>query len=130
MGLQDWRERRGRVVALASASMVVSAVVAGVGAAGAAQSATVYVAETGGPCFTTTANNAACAPGERANVTIETGDTVTWDFTNGAPGAAHNAAAANDVPADPAWKEYMGPFFTPSTSRRFTQPGVYEFKCS
>jgi hypothetical protein len=45
--------RRGLLAA--TATLAVAAVIAGVSVAGAAQDATVYIAETGGPCFTTVA---------------------------------------------------------------------------
>src|SRR4051794_3711061 len=96
--------RRGLLAG--AATLAVGGVIVGVGVAGAAQDTTIYIAEAGGPCFTTTQGNPACTPGETVSVTIQTGDTVNWDFTGTAEGSLHNAKAANDVAGDPTWKNY------------------------
>jgi plastocyanin len=113
------------------AAVVTVLAAAGVGVAGAKQvaaaDATVYGKDDGGPCFSTTAPPSACTTDETAEVSINTGEKVTWSFTGN---VTHNAAAANDVPADPTWKDYSGDFVTTgSYSRTFTQPGDYEFLC-
>lgn len=118
--------RQGGVIAAIAAA----AVTAAVGAAGASSGAadtTIYASETNGNCFTTSPAKPDCAT-TSGDVSIETGDTVTWDFAGS--GANHNAASANDVPADPAWKDYATPFSNSDAySREFTQPGVYEYVC-
>lgn len=118
--------RRGLPAALAT--LAVGAVVAGVSVAGAAQDATVYISE-GGPCFTTVANKATCDANERADVEIQTGESVTWDFAGTANGNLHNADATNDVPADPSWKNYTSSPYNANASRTFNSPGVYTFVC-
>jgi plastocyanin len=110
------------------AAVVVVAGAAGVGVAGADQlaDAQVYGKDPNGPCFS---NSAAtdCVTGETAEVSINTGESVTWNFNGNVP---HNAAAANDVPADPTWKDFSGEFVTAgSYSRTFNQPGDYQFLC-
>jgi plastocyanin len=120
---------RRRGLLAAGATLAVGAVVAGVSVAGAAQDVTVYIAEANGPCFTTVAAKGTCATGERADVTIQTGESVTWDFAGTSEGNLHNAKATNDVPADPNWKTYASPYFTPKVSRTFNSPGVYTFVC-
>ena len=127
---ESTKTRGRRALAPALTILITAAVVAGAGVAGASQSATVYVSEgAGGACyaFTHTAGTA-CAAGVRGDVTIEAGDTVTWDFAGST--AIHNAASTNAVAADPAWEPYAGAFQTSgSYSRQFMEPGVYEFVC-
>jgi plastocyanin len=119
--------RRGLIAA--TSALFVAAGIAVASVAGAAQDVTVYTAESGGPCFTTTANKPACDAGEKPTVTIQTGEKVTWDFTYAPPGQFHNAAATNDVPGDPAWKTYAGAY-NGTYSRSFNAPGTFAFKCS
>jgi plastocyanin len=110
------------------AAVVAIAAAGGVGVAAAHQlaDAQVYGKDAGGPCFSTTAGTD-CTTGETAEVSINTGEKVTWNFDGN---VNHNAAAANDVPADPTWKDYSGDFVTTgSYSRTFTQPGDYQFLC-
>jgi plastocyanin len=120
--------RRGLLAG--AAALAVGGVIVGVSVAGAAQDATFFIAETGGPCFTATPNKPACDAGEKPSVTIQTGDSVTWDFTGTASGSLHNAMATNDVAGDPEWKKYSSPYSPAKPSRTFNAPGVYEFKCS
>ena len=53
-----FRKRRRGILAVTS-TLVVAAGIAAVSVAGAAQDVTVYSAESGGPCFTTTQNKPA-----------------------------------------------------------------------
>ena len=87
-----FRKRRRGILAVTS-TLVVAAGIAAVSVAGAAQDVTVYTAESGGPCFTTTQNKPACDAGEKPNVTIQTGDTVTWNFDGDGVVSVHNAEA-------------------------------------
>jgi plastocyanin len=120
--------RRRRVLAPALTLLITAAVVAGAGVAGAADPATVYVTESG-QCyrFTETAGTP-CTDGERADVTIETGEVVTWDFNTGS--SMHNVVSTNEVPADPAWTNWSVDFSSSGTyQRQFMHPGTYEFVC-
>jgi plastocyanin len=127
-------EARPRGLRAAAAVLAVLAAVAAVGVAGAAQeqraSATIYLSETGGPCWTTVAGKPACDPGEHPRVTIQTGETVTWDFTGTT--SVHNVSSDNDSAADPGWDGWERPYHSSTggtESRRFDAPGVYEFVC-
>src|SRR5688572_30590819 len=81
--------RRRRALAPALTLLVTAAVVAGAGVAGAKQSTTIYISENGGQCFTLQSGNPPC--GAKPTVTIQTGDTVTWDFAGGT-NLGHNVA--------------------------------------
>ena len=121
--------QRGVIAALVAVAGTGAMGVAGVasGASSSAADATIYASEANGNCFTTSSAKPDCAT-TSGDVSIETGDTVTWDFAGSS--ANHNAAGANDVPADPAWKTYSTPFTaSASYSRDFTQPGVYQYLC-
>ena len=104
-----FRKRRRGILA-ATSTLVVAAGIAAVSVAGAAQDVTVYSAETGGPCFTTTQNKPACDAGEKPTVTIQTGDTVSFDLSATPSGQFHNAAAANEVAGDPTWKSFSSAY--------------------
>ncbi len=122
--------RRGLLAATAALAAA-GAVVAGVSVAGAAQSITIYA---GGPastpCFTTAANQATCAADPQVDVTIQTGDTVTWDYdiANG----YHNAypVVNGSTPPDPVW-DGRKPGLVPSGKDEWTfgTAGVYQFVC-
>ena len=72
--------RRGLLAA--TATLAAGAVVAGVSVAGAAQDRDASTSPSaGGPVLHDRAGKPACAANESADVTIQTGDTVTWDFT-------------------------------------------------
>ena len=60
----------------------------------------------GKSCFTTTPNKPPCDAGERVDVTIQTGDKVTWDFD----GARHARTTSPPVPnaVDPAGRRVEG----------------------
>jgi len=104
-----------RALRVVTGGLVVGGVVAGAGVAGAAQQAAdVTIA---------TDNSTAFLP---PDVSISTGDTVTWNFAAG----THNAQSSNEVPADPNWAGFATP--APSTGTydyTFTQPGTYEYVC-
>jgi plastocyanin len=120
------RKTQGGIVA----AVIALVAAAGVGVAGANQLANgdVYAREPNGPCFSTTTGATDCMTDETAEVSLNTGESVTWHFDGS--NVAHNAAGDNDVPADPAWNDYSGDFLTSgSYSYRFTQPGDYEFVC-
>lgn len=125
--------RRGLIAA--TATLTVAAGVAVASVAGAAQSVTVYATENTvdarKPCFSVVPSKPTCATDEVAEVTIQTGDTVTWDFNGSAPGSlGHNAVSTNTVAADPDWEEWKIDFQNSGTvSREFYAPGVYEFLC-
>jgi plastocyanin len=109
------RQSTRRTLRAAAAAVVVGGTVAGVGVAGAAQQAADQ---------TITADNTNAF--QNADVSIETGDTVTWNFTAG----THNAQSDNEVAADPNWTGFATPI--PSTGTydyTFTQPGTYEYVC-
>jgi len=125
---------QGGIVA-AGVSVAAVAVMAATGAAGAAQrtAATdhpIYAVDQNGSCYSASAATADCAGGVRGDVSIATGDSVTWTVGPPRSTQAHNAAASNDVPADPAWKTYATDFTADGEfTRTFNQPGTYDFVC-
>ena len=121
-------KNRGVVAAMVAVAGTVAVGVAGAASgASTAADATIYVSETNGNCFTTSSSKPDCTA-TNGDVAIETGDSVTWNFAGS--GVNHNAAADNDVPADPAWKTYSTPFSTTdSYTREFTKPGTYLYLC-
>jgi plastocyanin len=124
------RGRRALPAAAAALAACVAIAVAGVAgvAQGQAAPATIYVSDANGLCFTTVARKPACAPGEHPEVTIRTGEAVTWDFVGTTQ--PHNAESKNAVAADPAWEGWGITFPATGThSRRFDTAGVYEFVC-
>jgi plastocyanin len=121
--------RRGLLAA--TATLALGAVVAGVSVAGAATSFRVYSVENGAtPCFSVVAGKTGCTAADRGDLTIQTGDTVVWDFST-ANGNFHNAASKSSTPAEPAWnarnKDQVQQGGT--MSWRFTTAGVYEYYC-
>ncbi len=116
--------KRRRALAPALTLLVTAAVVAGAGVAGAKQSTTIYISENGGQCFTLQSGNPPC--GAKPAVTIQTGDTVTWDFAGGT-GLGHNAADG-DRPF--GQERYKSDFKTSGTySYTFGVAGTYKFVC-
>jgi plastocyanin len=109
--------------------LITAAVVAGAGVAGAADSANVYARDTpNGSCSVFTSQpGGGCVVGARGDVTIEAGETVTWDFAGTT--LPHNVKAANDVAADPTWKNVNTPFDGQPYTRQFMEPGEYQFVC-
>lgn len=125
--------RGHRGVLAAVIAVAGTTVVGGVGAAGAAEEVanqTIYTSETNGPCFTIVAAKPACDVGETAEVAINTGETVTWDFDADNGSIGHNAESTDAEPADPAWADYTTPFGAGGKyTRTFNQPGTYQFHC-
>jgi plastocyanin len=111
---------RGQKGALAAGAVVaIAAGVAGVGVAGAEeQDTTIGVV-----------NNAAW---DKTDVTVQTGESVTWSFA-GAQG--HNVASSNEVAEDSNWAPFVEPGEFQAApegatySYRFTKPGDYRFIC-
>src|SRR5215211_2607649 len=122
-----FRKRRRGILAVTSA-LAIAAGIAAVSVAGAAQDATIYASDNGGTCFTTT-RGAACGAGGPVDITIETGDTVTWDFTAG--GNLHNVAHAptnaSDPPDPDGWDKFKPVVYHPAgegvDSYVFGKPG-------
>ncbi|HYI18477.1 MAG TPA: plastocyanin/azurin family copper-binding protein [Solirubrobacteraceae bacterium] len=105
---------RRRGVQAAVGSLVVTGALAGVGAADAAEDATVG----------TTTENRWNPP----TVNIATGESVTWDFTGST--LAHNVAAVDGPDEDTTWTGQIVPFKTSGTaSRQFNFPGTYTYLC-
>jgi plastocyanin len=114
------------------AAVVTVVAAAGVGVAGADQRAdtTVYGKDPGGPCFSTAAPPTDCVPSETADVSIDTGETVTWTWNDDDGAQVHNAAADNSVAADPNWANFTSDIAPEGTAEyTFNQPGDYEFVC-
>ena len=106
----------------AAGALVAGGVLASVGAAGAAQQAQEKVIRIG-------SDDGSFSP---TLVEINTGDTITWDFT--AAVQAHNAAEDEREPqpdADPTWQGYKTKFSFEQvkTSRTFNYAGEYKFYC-
>jgi plastocyanin len=128
-----FRKRRRSILA-ATSTLAVAAGIAAVSVAGAAEDKTIYASDSGGNCFTTTPG-AACGAGGPVDITIETGDKVTWDFTTGAN--LHNVARAPTNPSDPpdpdGWDKFKPVIYhNPGEgvdSYVFGKPGVYKYVC-
>jgi plastocyanin len=121
---ESTRTRGRRALAPALAVLITAAVVVGAGVAGAKQSTTIYISESGGPCFTTQPGNPPC--GARPEVTIQTGDAVTWDFAGGT-GIGHNVADGDRPINEARWKS---DFLTSGTySHTYGVAGTYRFVC-
>jgi hypothetical protein len=110
------------------ASVVAIAVALGGAASAQAANKDIYARDAGGPCFSSAPGPATCVAGEEGDVSINTGDTVTWDF--GESTQDHNAASSNAVPEDAAWEGFTTPFVQVGRyPRTFNQPGTYEYLC-
>src|SRR6478735_3072547 len=85
----SWLRRPG--IAAAVGVTAIAGVVGSVGVADATQDWTIYALdkEPNSGCFATTDNHA-CVANERPEITIRTGDKVTWDFSTT---LIHNAAS-------------------------------------
>jgi plastocyanin len=115
------RSRTGIYTAVAA--IAATTAVGAVGAAGANESAdvTVYASEDGLYCFTTDAADKSCdAPSAPAEVTVQPGDTVTWDFT-AATAAPHNAVSSTSN-----WSFSTGPIDVPHEP----DPASYTFSAN
>jgi plastocyanin len=124
------RLRRPGITA-AAAALLVAGVVGSVGVAGARESKTIFSVENGGPCFSLE-RKATCNPGELGNVTIQTGETVTWDFASGvATQMSHNAVPVDKNTPDADWngRDPMSWQVGGTSSHRFGKPGVYTYYC-
>jgi plastocyanin len=111
-------QRRSGIPRVAAALAVVGCIVAGVSVAGAAEPrADQLVRATNSDTW------------DKMELDMETGDTVTWDFTSN---RSHNAQKKPESPptADPAWNEFSTEYAASGReSFTFTQPGTYEFVC-
>lgn len=104
--------------------LLTAAVVFTAGVAGADESTTIYISENGGFCFVLAPGHPPCA--EKPTVTIQTGDTVTWDFAGGT-GIGHNVADG-DRPF--GQERYKSDFLTSGTyAHTFGAAGTYRFVC-
>jgi plastocyanin len=127
-----FRTRRRGILA-ATSTLAIAAGIAAVSVAGAAQDTKIYVFDrTTQPCFTLTPDGTTCAG--PVDVTIETGDTVTWNFDNVA--MSHNAVAptgtAASAPPNADWdantdRPYVG---SGEQSWAFGRAGVYKYVCA
>jgi plastocyanin len=127
--VRNGRSRSLAGVYAAASALAATAVlgVAGVAGADSAGNADVYARDANNVlCFSTDAAAANCTSGEKANVTIAPGDTVTWHFDGSA--YPHNAADADN--ATPTWKVPDSGFVVTGTyPRTFDTDGVYKFHC-
>jgi plastocyanin len=118
---QSTKTRR-RALAPALTILITAAVVATAGVAGADEAATVYISENGGLCFTLQPGHPPC--GAAPAVTIQTGDTVTWNFAGGT-GIGHNVA---DAPAGQS--QWNSAFLTAGTyAHTYGEAGTFRFLC-
>jgi len=117
--LRQVRRRRG--VYAAVATLASCGVLAGVGAAGAAQQAAdVTIGIAPGNRFD---------PNDPTVVPINTGDTIVWNFDASA-GVSHNVMATSGPPEDAEWATFATVFKSSGEVRRtFNQPGTFTFLC-
>jgi plastocyanin len=128
MGDDRSRSRGGIYAAVAAVAITAGLGIAGAAGAGERADVTVFASEQGSWCFTTDATNKSCSsPNAPVDVTIDPGDTVTWEFP-GPYSAAHNA-----ISDSANWTFTTGPASNPHTpnptSYEFNNPGVYTFRC-
>jgi plastocyanin len=123
---------QGGIVA-AGVAVAAAGVLAAAGAAGAELQATdhaVYAHDANGSCYSTDPATSDCAGGVRADVSIATGDSVTWHIAPPATNTSHNVAGDNDPPEDPSWQGYASDFVAnDAITHTFDQPGTYDFVC-
>lgn len=111
----------GNGVRAAGATLLAAGVLASVGVAGAAQDETI-----------TAVGDATEGQWQNADVTIQTGDTVTWTFQ----GQGHNVVSSNASDKDPRWEPYAQPgqfeIAPPGAAYSFTfyKSGSYDYICS
>jgi plastocyanin len=128
--------KRRRGILAVTSTLAVAAGIAVASVAGAAQETKIYVSDQDGYCFTKTQGKAKCDAGERVDLTIQTGDTVVWDFTgstavhNAYPGTPLPPSAPPSTPANIAW-DGRKPNLVPTGTDTWTfgAPGVYRFYC-
>src|SRR5690242_10547429 len=128
-----FRKRRRGILAVTS-TLVAAAGIAAASVAGAAQETVIYASDNGGTCFTKTPGGAPCGAGGPVDITIQTGDKVTWDFRTGAN--LHNIAAADKDPSTPRdadWDTFKPVLYhNPGEgvdSYTFGKAGVYKYVC-
>jgi len=128
-----FRKRRRGILAVTS-TLVAAAGIAAASVAGAAQETVIYASDNGGTCFTKTPGGAPCGAGGPVDITLQTGDKVTWDFRTGAN--LHNVQAARSSasnPPDAAWDAFKPTeYHNPGEgvdSYTFGKPGTYKFIC-
>jgi plastocyanin len=131
------KHRRGFLAA--TSTLAVAAGIAVVSVAGAAQETKIYVSDVDGTtCFTARPDQTSCGAGGPVDVTVQTGDKVTWDFAGAT--MAHNVAADAKSPSDEpneAWKAFITPGKPPirnpgdngTDSFVFGKAGVYRYVC-
>jgi plastocyanin len=125
----SWLRRPG--IAAAIAMLAAAGIVGGVSTAGARENTTLFSVEGAVPCFSET-KKTACATGESPSIAMETGETITWDFSSAVSiGMLHNAQRkAGAATADANWNKFTPMVQVGGTqSFRFTRAGVYEFVC-
>jgi plastocyanin len=125
-----FRKRRRGILA-ATTTLAVAAGIAAVSVAGAAQDRTIYVFDKSGlPCFTATQNAAQC--GGPVDITVQTGDTVAWNF-DGSMSIHNSAAAATDAsaPPDSAWNAHTHTPYVSAGEQTWTfgRAGTYKYVC-
>lgn len=126
---RDHSRLRRSGVAAATAMLAAAGIVAGVGVAGARENVTIFSVENGlSPCFSETADGA--CTGVAPVVTVQTGDTVTWNFAS-ANGNWHNAASKSTGSPDTRWDQHR-PTVQQGGTQTFTfvTAGEYEFVCN
>lgn len=130
--MTDHSRLRRPGIAAATVAMVVAGIVGGVSAAGARENTTLFSVEGAAPCFSET-KKTTCATGESPQLVMQTGETLTWDFSSGAlpVGQWHNAQRkAGSATSDDNWNTFQPMIQQGGTqSFTFTKPGVYEFLC-
>ena len=130
-----FRKRRRALVA-ATSGLFLAAGIAVVSVAGAAQDTKIYVSDTTGKSCFAAAKQAPCTAS--FDVTVQTGDTVTWDFAGAT--MPHNVASRARNPSDPpddVWKAFQPrgnpPYHNPGSdatdSFTFGKAGVYRYVC-
>jgi plastocyanin len=130
----DFRMRRRGILAATSA-LAVAAGIAVVSVAGAAQDTKIYVFDnTAKPCFTLTQNATTCGAGGPVDVTIQTGETVTWNFDGDGVVSVHNAEAPltnASTPPDSAWDGNTNRPYVSAGEQSWTfgKAGVYKYVC-
>ena len=114
-------------VAAAVGALAVAGVVAGASVAGAKQDVTIYAIdrEPNSGCFSTE-DKATCAPDERPEIRLQTGDKLTWEFSTT---YLHNAASKAGT-GNAAWAARKSNLQQTGTHEwTFGDAGRYEFVC-